>query len=120
QVLYHLASRGIEFDLLPWQREHGMPLMAYCPLAQGGTGAAGFLDDAALALVARERGVTPAQVALAWCVRQGDVVAIPKAVDPAHVKENAAAADLRLTPDELARLDRAFAPPARKMPLDIV
>jgi len=120
QVLYHLASRGIEFELLPWQREHGVPTMAYCPLAQGGAGAQSLLGNATLADVARGRGVTPAQVALAWCVREGDVIAIPKAVDPAHVKENAAAADLRLTADELAKLDQAFAPPRRKMPLDIV
>jgi len=120
QVLYHLASRGIEFDLLPWQRRHGVPVMAYCPLAQGGAGARDLLGNAALRALARERGVAPAQAALAWCVRDGDVVAIPKAVDPDHVRQNAAAAQLRLTPEERARLDRAFAPPRRKTPLDIV
>lgn len=112
QVLYNLARRGVEWDLLPWCRKHGVPLMAYSPLEQ-----AGMLKVPALRAVASLRGVTPAQVALAWLLRQDGVVAIPKAVTARHVRENAAALDVVLELDDLAALDAAFAPPRRASPL---
>jgi len=112
QVLYNLARRGVEFDLLPWCRAHGMPLMAYSPLEQGG-----MLDVPALRQVAARHGATPAQVALAWLLQQDGVIAIPKAVSARHVRENAAALDLVLHHDDLMALDQAFEPPRRAMPL---
>jgi diketogulonate reductase-like aldo/keto reductase len=115
QVLYNLESRGIEFDLLPASRASGVPVMAYSPIGQGG-----FADDKRLASVARRHGVTVTQVALAWVLRHGDVIAIPKAVRPQHVRENRAALDLVLTPEDLAELDAAFPPPRRKTPLEMI
>ncbi len=112
QILYNLTRRGPEFDLMPWCAERHVPLMAYSPIEQGR-----LLGNAALERIARETGVSPAAVALAWTMRNGDVIAIPKSSNPAHVAENRRAADLRLTAEQLALLDRAFAPPARKTPL---
>jgi diketogulonate reductase-like aldo/keto reductase len=121
QVLYHLGSRGIEHSLLPWQRDQGLPTMAYCPLAQGGR----ELEHPEVRTIADAFGVSPAQVLLAWATRptsdgQRDVIAIPKAVQPAHVEANAAAMRLTLDDASLARLDAAFPAPSRKPPLDIV
>lgn len=121
QVLYHLGSRGIEFDLAPWQTARGIPFMAYCPLAQAGrlARARGLLQDPSVAEVAARHDATPAQVLLAFAIRSGGVVAIPKAAAPEHARDNAAALDLHLTGDDLALLDRRFPAPARKMPLDM-
>jgi diketogulonate reductase-like aldo/keto reductase len=119
QVLYNLMKRGIEFDLLPWAREQGMPIMAYSPLETSGREQAALLENPGLKAVADARGVTPAQIALAWVLHQDGVIAIPKAVDPVHLRANRAAADLRLTPDDLAALDKAFPPPRRRRALDM-
>ncbi len=115
QVLYNLGRRGIEFDLVPWCRQRGIALMAYSPVEQGE-----LADDAALAKVAARHDATPAQVALAWTIRHDGVISIPKASRPGHVRENAAAAAIRLAPDDLAELDRAFAPPTRRRPLEMI
>ena len=115
QVMYNLAQRGIEFDLLPWCRERGVPIMAYSPLDEGR-----LRGNRALQAVAARTGATAAQVALAWLLRQDGVVAIPKAVRPDHVRENRAALDLKLTPTDLAEIETAFPPPRRKTPLAIV
>lgn len=120
QVLYHAAARGIEFDLLPWCKEHGVPVMAYCPLAQAGKLRHDVLTSAVMQDIARARGVSSSQVALAWVTRTGNVIAIPKAVQPQHVKDNAAALTLSLTEDEIARIDAAFPAPNHKTPLDMV
>lgn len=116
QVLYNPQARGIEFDLLPWCAARAMPVMAYSPVGQGGQ----LLRAPALQAVARRHAVTPAQVALAWALRHPGVIAIPKAGTPAHVQENAAAADLRLTPDDLSTIDAAFPPPRRKRSLEML
>ena len=116
QVLYNPEARGIEFDLLPWCRAHAMPVMAYSPVGQGGA----LLRDPALAAIARRHGASPAQVAIAWSLRGGGVVSIPKASGLAYVAENAAAASLALTAEDLAAIDRAFAPPKRKQPLEML
>ncbi len=116
QVLYNPAERGIEFDLLPWCQQRGIPVMAYCPVGQGGA----LLRHPALLEVARRQGVGPAAVALAWALRQPGVIAIPKAVTPEHVRANAAAAALQLSDEELAIIDDAFAPPIRKQSLNMV
>lgn len=116
QVLYNLEARGIEFDLLPWQQRQHMPLMAYCPLGQAGA----MLYEPALGEVAARHGVTSAQVALAWALRQPGVIVIPKAVRSQHLQDNAAAEALCLNEEDLALLDAAFAPPRRKRPLEMV
>lgn len=119
QVLYHAASRGIEYELLPWMRTRGVALMAYCPLAQGGTLRRGLFRSRALNDIAARRGATAAQVLLAWAVRGGDTIAIPRSSSPEHTAENAGADAIELTAEELAAIDREFAPPRRKEPLDI-
>jgi diketogulonate reductase-like aldo/keto reductase len=119
QVLYNLSQRGIEWELLPWCRERRIPLMAYSPLESNPNEQAGLLGNPQLAAVARRHGVTPAQVALAWLLRQENVVVIPKAVRPQHVRENRAALDLApaLTAEDLAQLDAGFPAPQRRRPL---
>jgi diketogulonate reductase-like aldo/keto reductase len=119
QVLYNLMKRGVEFDLLPWCRERGMPVMAYSPLESAGREQAALLENPGLHAVAAAHGATPAQIALAWVLHQDGVIAIPKAVDPVHLRANRAAADIRLTAGDLAALDRAFPPPRRRRALDM-
>jgi diketogulonate reductase-like aldo/keto reductase len=116
QVLYHPDSRGIEFDLLPWCAHHRMPIMAYSPLGQGGR----LLRSKALTAVATRHGATPAQVAIAWGMRSGSVISIPKATDPAHVRENAVAGEITLTAEDLAEIDAVHPPPRRKQGLDVL
>jgi diketogulonate reductase-like aldo/keto reductase len=115
QVLYNLTRRGIEFDLQPFCRRMGVPIMAYSPIEQGR-----MLGQPALARVADRHGATPAQIALAWLTRQDGIVAIPKAASLAHVRENRAALDIVLTPQDLAELDRGFPPPRAAQPLDML
>ncbi|MBU6437120.1 MAG: aldo/keto reductase [Betaproteobacteria bacterium] len=112
QVYYCLGERGLEFDLLPWQRGHAMPLMAYSPLGIGALAA-----DASLARLAAPLGLSAAQLALAWVLRQPDVIAIPKAARPEHLRDNLAAAGTTLDAATRAALDALFPPPARKQPL---
>ena len=115
QVLYHLRSRGIEFELLPACQRDGMAVMAYSSLGQGAV-----LDSAALVKIAKARGLSPATIALAWVLRQPGVIAIPKAATLAHLEANAAAQDLALDAAELAALDQAFPPPKRKTALGML
>jgi diketogulonate reductase-like aldo/keto reductase len=120
QVLYHLASRGIEHDLLPWCQQQQMPVMAYCPLAQAGRLRSGLMNHPALNELAKRKGVTVAQLLLAWVIHHDGVMAIPKAGSVAHVKENAAALDVVLNQEEIAVMEKAFPAPGRKTPLDMV
>lgn len=108
QVPYSLNDRHIEHDVLPWCKEHGMPVMAYSPL--GGDNSH-MVSDPTLARIGGEHGCSAAAVALAWATRSGNVIAIPEAGSPAHVKENAVALSLTLTPQELQILDAAFPGP---------
>ncbi|HEX3574579.1 MAG TPA: aldo/keto reductase [Rhodopila sp.] len=117
QVLYHPDSRGIEFDLLPWCSQHRVPVMAYSPL---GHHVRKLLGSSALQAVARRRGATSAQIAIAWGMRAGTVISIPKAADAAHVRENAGAADIELTAEDLAAIDAVHRPPTRKTALDLL
>ena len=110
QVPYNLGNRGIEHDLLPWCEQHGMPVMAYSPL--GGPGAS-LLRDPRLARIGTAQNCSAAAVALAWTIRNGNVIAIPESGSAEHVKENAVALSLILTPDELHTLDAAYSPPNR-------
>jgi diketogulonate reductase-like aldo/keto reductase len=119
QVLYNLSQRGVEWELLPWCRERRIPVMAYSPLESNPQEQAGMLGNPQLTAVARRHGVTPAQVALAWLLRQDEVAVIPKAVQPQHVRDNRAALDLApaLTAEDLAQLDAGFPAPRRRRPL---
>jgi diketogulonate reductase-like aldo/keto reductase len=112
QVLYNLTRRGIEYDLMPWCRKRDIPIMAYSPIEQGR-----LLGHRALKRVAARHDARPAQVALAWLLRQDGVVAIPKAASVADVRENLGALALRLTKQDLAALDRAFPAPTEATPL---
>lgn len=114
QILYNLARRGPEHDLLPWLQERDIPAMAYSPVEQGR-----LLGERVLRDVAGDLGATPAQVALAWLLTR-DVIAIPKAGSIAHVRENRAAADLVLPPPMIARLEAAFPAPAGPVPLEML
>jgi diketogulonate reductase-like aldo/keto reductase len=115
QVLYNLRRRGIEHDVLPWCQQHTIPIMAYSPVEQGR-----LLDHRALADIAKAHNATAAQVALAWVMRAEGIIAIPKAGTIAHVTENRAALDLRLSTDDLAALDRAFPAPKGPRPLEML
>jgi len=115
QVLYNLTRRGIEWDLLPWCRRNGIPVMAYSPIEQGRIPARGILQS-----IADRHDATPFQVALTWVLAQDGVVAIPKASDPDHVRANRAAADLDLTPEDLAALDKEFPPPKGPRALEML
>jgi diketogulonate reductase-like aldo/keto reductase len=110
QVPYSVGDRAIERDLLPWCEQHGMPVMAYSPL---GGPSASLLRDPTLAHIGAARGCSAAAVALAWTIRSGKVIAIPESGSPAHVKENAVALALALTPQELQTLNAAHPPPGR-------
>ena len=115
QVLYNLTRRGIEYDLAPLCQKRRIPIMAYSPIEQGR-----MLDHATLKAVAARHNATPAQVALAWIIRQDGMIAIPKAASEKHLRENRAAADIVLSPGDLAELDKAFPPPNRKRSLEML
>lgn len=114
QVLYNVARRGIEWDLLPLCRCTGVPVMAYSPFDHGRA----VLRHKAVDAVARRHEATPAQVAIAWVLRQDGVCTIPKAAEPRHTRENHGALALRLTSDDLGELDRAFPAPQGPRPLE--
>jgi diketogulonate reductase-like aldo/keto reductase len=115
QVYYSLGQRGPEFGLLPWQRERAMPLMAYSPIDQGA-----LAGDDTLAAIGQTRGLTAAQVALAWVVSRPGVVAIPKASSVRHLQDNLAAEGVSLSAQELQQIDARFAPPRRRTPLAMI
>lgn len=115
QVYCSLTERGPEFSLLPWLRARGLPMMAYSPIDQGA-----LAEDEDLADLAASLGMTTAQLALAWVMAQPGVVAIPKAVSEAHLRENLAAAAIKLAPETLAAIDRLHPPPRRKGPLAMI
>jgi diketogulonate reductase-like aldo/keto reductase len=115
QVLYNLGRRGIEADLLPWCRERRLPIMAYSPVDQGR-----ILRNRALASIAARHDASPAQIALAWLLRQKDLMVIPKTTNVAHVRENRDALGITLSEADLAELDRAFPPPRGPRPLEML
>jgi diketogulonate reductase-like aldo/keto reductase len=110
QVPYNLGDRGIENDLLPWCERHDIPLMAYSPLGGPDTG---LLRDPTLARIGATHSCSASAVALAWTIRSGKVIAIPESGSVAHVRENAVAISLTLTPEELQTLDAAHPAPGR-------
>lgn len=115
QVLYNLARRGIEYDLLPWCQERGIPIMAYSPIEQGR-----ILRNTELIRIAKAYQATPAQLALAFVLRTRNTVAIPKSSNPHRVEENAGAIGLEISREDWAALDAAFPPPFRKHPLEML
>lgn len=115
QVLYNLTRRGIEFDLLPWHRQQQQLIMAYSPIERGR-----LAGHKALQAIAQKHAATPAQIALAWLLRQDNVISIPKATAEQHVRDNHAALGLALTAEDLAALDRAFPPPRKAQPLEMI
>ena len=115
QLLYNLARRGIEWDLLPWLRERRIPIMAYSPIEQ-----AKLTLNPKLVDFARRHGMTPAQAGLAWLLAQDDVIVIPKTGRRDRLKENIGALDRRLTQAQLAELDRLFPPPTGPSPLEML
>lgn len=125
QVLYNLGSRGIEFDLLQWQREKGVPFMAYTPVGQAGAlvteagvSKEALMKDKNVLEVAQRHGISVVQLLLAFVLRLPDMIAIPKAVSPAHIDENAAAADIVLTEADLEQLSSSFPAPSEKQPME--
>ncbi|ESW69264.1 hypothetical protein X773_28380 [Mesorhizobium sp. LSJC285A00] len=115
QVLYNLSRRGPEFDLAPWSRQRGIPLMAYSPVEQGA-----LARNSRLETIAARHNATPAQIALAWVMAQPGVIAIPKASSQEHVRQNVAALDIELEAEDFVELDRAFPPPTRKRGLEMI
>jgi diketogulonate reductase-like aldo/keto reductase len=116
QVLYNLENREIEFDLLPRSQQTKIPIMAYSPVGHSGS----LLRNRALKKIARSHGATPAQIALAWVLRQQNVIAIPKATTEAHVRDNASSLRIKLTTADLTELDREFPPPKSKKRLPVL
>ena len=112
QVLYNLMRRGIEWDLLTWCKERNIPIMAYSPVEQRA-----FVDDSKLSNIAAKHEATTTQIALSWLLHQDNVISIPKATNPHHVRENRAALNIKLTQEDLQELDRTFKPPSRKTSL---
>jgi diketogulonate reductase-like aldo/keto reductase len=116
QVLYNPEERGIEYDLLPWMQTARMPLMAYCPIGQAGN----LLMNPAILEVAERHDATPAQISLAWVLRQDGVIAIPKAVNPHHLELNAAAVNIELSIEDELLIDSSWPAPLRKSRLSMV
>ncbi|MDB6057586.1 MAG: hypothetical protein JWO95_1430 [Verrucomicrobiales bacterium] len=116
QIYYNLEHRGIEFDLMPWCKERGIPLMAYSPLKSSGDDKHALLGHLALKKIAKAHSATTAQIALAWLLHMG-VVVIPKAVKPEHVRENLVVADIQLTREDIKSIDKAFPAPNHKVSL---
>jgi diketogulonate reductase-like aldo/keto reductase len=116
QVLYHVGERAIESDLLSWSQRNKIPIMAYSPVGRGRR----LLNNATLKKIAKRHDATPAQIAIAWVLRQPGVIAIPKASNKTHVRDNARSVDIQLTGQDLADIDREFPPPHSKQPLPML
>lgn len=115
QILYNLSRRGTEFDLIPWCVKRNIPLMAYSPIEQGR-----ILKNNNLQKLAKNLGIAPSILALAWVIHQQLMIAIPKTSSIAHLKENIKAADLKLDQNVLQALDQIFTPPTKKIPLEVI
>jgi diketogulonate reductase-like aldo/keto reductase len=115
QVYHSLGQRAVEFDLLPWLQAKRMPLMAYSPLDQGEVDVVEPLRD-----MAERLSVDPTQVALARLLANPGVMAIPKAMQEAHLRANLAAGDIELSIEDIAEIDRLFPPPTRRQPLPML
>ena len=119
QVLYHTGSRGIEYSLLPWMWEHEVALMSYCPLAQAGTLKRGLMTHPVLVGLAEKYNATVEQIMLAWNIRDGYTIAIPRSGKAEHTLQNAGADLITLSEEDYQAIDRAFPKPVRKEYLDM-
>ena len=117
--LYNLETRGIEYSLLPWQREHHVPLIAYSPLGRGPKMGSTMMKNEAVLQVAEKHEASAYQILLAWVMQQPDVLAIPKSSSSKHLLSNLKALDIELTPEDLQILEKAYPKPERKEPLAI-
>lgn len=120
QVLYHLGSRGIEYDLMPWLKEHNIPLMAYCPMAQGGDLQRALLSNPVLKSIAKKYKISVVELLLKFVIEQDNTIAIPRSGSPIHIKENWNIKDLVIDKDDLDELNIQFPSPDKKVHLDIV
>jgi len=116
QVLYNLENREIEFDLLPWSQRNKIPIMAYSPVGHSDE----LLKNAMLRKIANRHNANPAEVALAWVMRQSNVIAIPKASTETHVRDNASSLKIKLMKEDLTDLDCEFPPPKSKKSLPML
>ena len=117
--LYNLETRGIEYSLLPWQREHHVPLIAYSPLGRGPKMGSTMMKNEAVLQVAEKHQASAYQILLAWVMQQPDVLAIPKSSSSKHLLSNLKALDIELTPEDLQILEKAYPKPEHKEPLAI-
>ena len=117
--LYNLETRGIEYSLLPWQREHHVPLIAYSPLGRGPKMGSTMMKNEAVLQVAEEHEASAYQILLAWVMQQPDVLAITKSSSSKHLLSNLKALDIELTPEDLQILGKAYPKPEHKEPLAI-
>ncbi|WP_430619285.1 aldo/keto reductase [Enterococcus sp. DIV0802b] len=120
QVLYNLGARGIEYDLLPWQAEAEIPVIAYSPIAQGDRLGHHFKNDEVVKELAEAKGCTIFQLLLAWTLRQPHVLAIPQTSDSLHMLQNIEAAKIVFSKSELATIDARFPEPTKKQPLAMI
>ena len=121
QILYHLGSRGVDYDLLPWCRKKKVAVMAYCPVAQGNSPAFSKMKKSRiLSEICESKGITLYQLLLAWCMRDGDVIVIPKSSDKKHIYENYMSQNIVLNTEDLKKIEEEFPKPDRKVFLDIV
>lgn len=114
QILYNPLRRGAEWDLIPWCHQRNIPIMAYSPLDEGG-----IVNHPTLKSIAKQLNVTPAQVAMAWLLRQPGIISIPKAIQTIHIDENIAALNITLNKQMLEQIDQAFSPPTSAIPLEV-
>ena len=120
QVLYHLGSRCIEYDLLPWQRENDIPVMAYCPIAQAGALRASLTESPVLKEIAERNKISVVQLLLMFVLKRDNIIAIPRSGKKEHVIENSRGLDFELSDEDMSLIDSAFPPPTKKTYLDIV
>lgn len=119
QVLYHIGSRGIEYDLVPWMEERGIPLMAYCPLAVGGKLKDGLYNNPVLKVIAEKYRATVPQIMLAFVIRDENIIAIPRTSSIEHALDNAEAMEIELSAEDMFLINKEFPPPTRKVRLDV-
>ncbi len=120
QVLYHLGSRGVEFDLLPWLKEHNVPLMAYSPVAQGGDLKRSLLSNPILKSIAKKYKISVVELLLKFVLEQENMIAIPRSGSPEHIKQNWFIKDLKIDKADIEEMSREFPAPDRKTYLDMI
>ncbi|GLB47301.1 aldehyde reductase [Philodulcilactobacillus myokoensis] len=118
--LYNLGSRGIDYDLIPWQRKHRIPLIAYAPIDEADSRHHDLINNSILKAVAKKHDATVFQIMLAWCIRDGNTIAIPKTSSQKHMQSNLDAGDIDLTQDDLNQINKVFPEPTSSQPLDII